>query len=360
MTSTAIPPTLNAELRAILRKRAGEWLARSYRHDLLVARTVRGMQVEAQQEFDRMVVNPLLKAIGGTLATFAPRGSDVIPEAFPQIAALQREIAQVIDRGAESVHRLTQRRMAEVVQVEAAWTRGTATALGGGIAPPAVNVASAERQAIDRPFLGDKTERWFEKMLSGPTKDNVRAWVNAGIQQGLTTDEVVRGLRGTKEQAGILADKPRHAVAALVRTAATHASQVGREAGFKAIGVTHYRFVATLDTLTSVQCAANDGKVFELGKGPVPPLHPNCRSATVPVWDPKEKPDGDRASIDGPVPADQSFEDWLGQQSKKDQDEALGKTKAEAWRSGKLPLAKMLGADLQPLTLAELRAMDRI
>lgn len=360
MTSTAIPPAFNAELRAILRKRAGEWLARSYRHDLLVARTVRGMQVEAQQEFDRAVVAPLLKAIGGTLANFTPRGSDVIPEAFPQIAALQREIAQVIDRGAESVHRLTQRRMGEIVQVEANWTRGTAVAVADGAPVPPVNVAVAERQVLDRPFLGDKTEKWFEKMLSGPTKDNVRAWVNAGIQQGLTTDEIVRGLRGTQEQTGILADKPRHAVAALVRTAATHASQVGREAGFKALGVTHYRFRATLDSATSVQCAANDGKVFEVGKGPVPPLHPNCRSVTEPVWDPKEKPDGDRASIDGPVPADQSFEEWLGQQPQKVQDEALGKTKAEAWRSGKLPLAKMLGADLQPLTLAELRELDRL
>jgi hypothetical protein len=34
-------------------------------------------------------------------------------------------------------------------------------------------------------------------MLQGPTADSVRAWVNTGIQQGLTTDEIVRGLRGT-------------------------------------------------------------------------------------------------------------------------------------------------------------------
>jgi SPP1 gp7 family putative phage head morphogenesis protein len=236
----------------------------------------------------------------------------------------------------------------------------TASSRVSGIAVAPANPGTVEVKTLQRPFLGDRTEKWFEKMLSGPTADNVRAWVNTGIQQGLTTDEIVRGLRGTKQQTGILSDKPRHAVAALVRTAATHASTVGRQEGFKALGVTHYRFVATLDSLTSVQCAANDGKVFEMGKGPVPPLHPNCRSVTEPVWDPAEKPDGDRASIDGPVPADQSFEDWLGQQSKKDQNEALGKTKAEAWRSGKLPLAKMLGADLQPLTLAELRELDRI
>jgi 8-oxo-dGTP pyrophosphatase MutT (NUDIX family) len=43
-----------------------------------------------------------------------------------------------------------------------------------------------------------------------------------------------------------------------------------------------------------------------------------------------------------------------------DQDEVLGKTKAAAWRAGKLSLEDMLGADLQPLTLAELRDLDRL
>jgi hypothetical protein len=38
----------------------------------------------------------------------------------------------------------------------------------------------------------------------------------------------------------------------------------------------------------------------------------------------------------------------------------LGKTKAAAWRRGDLTLRDMLGADLQPLTLAELRRMDRL
>lgn len=358
MTSTGIPVELRSELRAILRERAGEWLSRFYRHELLVARTVRGAQIEAAEEFERTVVRPLLKAIGGTLSTFSPRGSDLIPESFPEIAALQREIADVVQRGSTAVRKLTEQRMRDIGNNEARWTMESAGRVGGddfgSVSPP------VDRAILQRPWLGDSTERWFEKMLQAPTADSVRAWINTGIQRGLTTDEIVRGLRGTKDQIGILADKPKYQVNALVRTASTHAVTVARAESYKALGVTHYRFVATLDEKTSIQCASQDGKVYEIGKGPVPPLHPNCRSATTPVLDPREDPEGLRASVDGPVPADVAFPTWLERQGVDVQNEVLGKAKANAWRSGKLSLRSMLGADLEPLTLAELREMDRL
>lgn len=360
MTSIGVLPVESrAKLRALLRKRSAEWLALFYRHEVLVARTVRGMQVEAQQEFDRAVVNPLLRAIGGTLGSFTPRGSDLIPEAFPEIAALRREIETTVAQGSDAVRKLTEQRMAEIARQEVRWTAESARKMDpafGSVTPPME--ARVVAQVLARPVLGERVEKVFEKMLATPTADSVRAWVNTGITQGLTTDEVVRGLRGTREQVGILTDKPRYAVGALVRTAATHSSTVSRMESYKAIGVDSYRFVATLDNKTSLQCASQDGKVFPIGKGPVPPLHPNCRSSTVPDFG--RDPDGTRASVTGPVPADQTFRDWLEGRSVGEQNEVLGRTKAEAWRSGKLSIDKMLGADLQPLSLSELRDLDRL
>lgn len=361
MTSTGIlPPEIRNDLRSLLRERAGEWLARFYRHEILVARTVRGMQVEAVEEFNRAVVNPLLKAIGGSLSTFTPRGSDLIPEAFPEIQALRREIDATVARGSDAVRRLTETRMGEIARQEVRWTSESARKLDpafGSVSMPAE--AKVVEQVLARPILGAKVEKVFQSMLATPTADAVRAWVNTGIVQGLTTDEIVKGLRGTAEQVGILGDKPSYAVAALVRTAATHASTVSRAESFKAIGATHYQFVATLDSRTSIQCASLDGKVFELGKGPLPPLHPSCRSTVIPDFDGSAN-EGTRASIDGQVPGDQTFRGWLEGRSVAEQNEVLGRTKAEAWRSGKLTIERMLGADLQPLTLAELRDMDRL
>ena len=70
------------------------------------------------------------------------------------------------------------------------------------------------------------------------------------------------------------------------------------------------------------------------------------------------EPFGTRASIKGPVTASTRFEEWLGQLPQNEQEMVIGKAKARAWRAGKLTLKQMLGADLQPLTLAELEGLD--
>jgi len=111
-----------------------------------------------------------------------------------------------------------------------------------------------------------------------------------------------------------------------------------------------------LDNKTSIVCAANDGKVFDVGKGPLPPLHPNCRSTAVPYIGP---PVGTRATVDGPVDADTTFETWLEDQTESVQDEVLGRTRAQAWRNGTLSLEDMINQkNMQALTLDKLRKLD--
>ena len=359
MTGIQLPPDVLDQLRAALRKGAGRWIARFYRHELLVARTVRGMQIEAIEEFNREVVNPLLRQIAGRLATFDLRGPDVVLELFPQLRALQAEIENTVALGSDAVRRMTTERLVDLTRQESAWVKESAEKVLRVPAAP-VNDAEVQQKVRERPFLGAKTEKWFQKMLAVPTGDKARAWIQTGLQQGLTTDQIVRGLRGTKATGytdGILTGQGPLAVATLVRTAASHASSVARAESFKAIGVTKYRFLATLDSKTSIQCAANDGKVFDLDDGPVPPLHPNCRSGVVPYFG---DPIGNRASIDGPVPADQSFRQWLEGRPMAEQDEVLGKTRAGAWRAGRLSFDQMVGRDMEPLTVAELRRLDRI
>lgn len=359
MSGLTLPPADAAALRSALRANAGRWIARFYRHELLVSRTVRGMQIEAQEEFDRAVVRPLLQAVASRLATFDLRGPDVVYELFPELRQLEAEMRAIVARGSDAVRRLTTDRLHDLTKAESDWVQESATKVLR-VPAPAPPDSVVRTRVEQRPFLGDRVEGWFGKMLTGPTGDKARAWIQTGLQRGLTVDEMVRGLRGTKAggyRDGILTGQSRLAVATLVRTAATHASTISRDESFRQIGVTHWRFVATLDSKTSIQCAANDGKVFPLGKGPMPPLHPNCRSTAVPDFG---DPIGTRASIDGPVPADVTFQDWLEDQGVQVQNEVLGATKAAAWRSGKLSIDQMLGRDLQPLTLEQLRRLDRI
>ena len=341
-----------SEIRNRLRKRAGEFLERFYRHDVLVARAVRGIQIEASQRFRSEVAGPLVREIAGRLASFDARGQDVTPESHPELQAMIREAEAIIERGVESVRRLTEQRMADVGEREAEFVAENASRT----AEEPVEKARPP-QASRSHYLGDNTERWFRKMLVGPTGDSVRQRITQGVQEGQTLDQIVKSIRGTRGQDGIL-DASERAVQTLVRTAATSASSNTRGESFKALGVTHWRFLATLDSKTSVICAANDGKRFKVGEGPMPPLHPNCRSTAVPDFG--GEPMGTRASIDGQVPAAKNFEAWLASRTIQEQNEVLGVTKAKAWRTGQLSLKDMLGRDLQPLTLAELRKLDRI
>lgn len=355
MTSTDVP----GPVRKALRDGGKLWVARLYRHEILHARTVKGMQIEAMDAWNRIVIKPILRAVASRLSDFDLRGSDVVLDAFPQLRALEQEIRTTAANGAAAVRRLTTERIASLVGNEIDWVAENAKkSLGVVAAKPTTEAVM--RAVTEQPFLGEKVEKWFDKMLAQPTGDSARRVVQTGLQRGFTVDEITRLLRGRKETGytdGALSGTSTRDVQTLVRTAATHASAVSRTESFKLIGVKKWRFVATLDSKTSVQCAANDGTTWPLGEGPLPPLHPNCRSVQVPDFG---DPIGDRASIDGPVPADTTFEGWLEGQGVDVQDEVLGKTKAAAWRSGSLTLKQMLGADLEPLTVAELRRLDRI
>lgn len=341
-----------AEIRRRLRARAGEFLQRFYRHDVLMARAVRGVQIEAAQQFRREVADPLVREIAGRLVTFDARGHAVTPEAFPELGALIREAEAIVERGVESVRRMTEERMADIARGEAEF-----------VAKNAEKVTEEPQQAVStdrvtrQPFYGDSTEQWFRKMLTAPTSDAVRQRITRGIQEGQTVDQIVRSIRGTRTTRGVL-DARIDEVSALVVTAATSISANSRFEGFKALGVDKWRWLDTLDSKTCIICAARaKGSPYLIGEGPTFPAHPRCRCSPVPWFG---DPIGTRASVDGQVPADTDLESWLATQPHKEQDKAFGKTKADAWRAGKLTMRQMLDRDLQPLTLADLRRLDRI
>ena len=92
----------------------------------------------------------------------------------------------------------------------------------------------------------------------------------------------------------------------------------------------------------------------------------NCRSTQAPVtksWrelgvDMDEVPAGTRASMDGQVPAETTYLEWLGKQPAGVQDEVLGPTRAKLYRDGKLPMDRMYGDKGQWLSIDQLRARD--
>lgn len=102
----------------------------------------------------------------------------------------------------------------------------------------------------------------------------------------------------------------------LLHTETTFMAEQATLQAYKDDGIEQYEFVATLDLRTSDICREHDGKVYDVDKAVtgvnMPPLHPFCRSTTVPYFGEKE---GTRVARgeDGktyPVPADMTYEQW--------------------------------------------------
>lgn len=211
--------------------------------------------------------------------------------------------------------------------------------------------------------------------ISGWTRSESMRVTNAirlGFGQGQTNAEIVKAIRGTAEQNfndGILAVSNRNA-RSVVQTAIQHVATTARMETLKANQdvVLGYRWVSTLDKKTSAQCKSLDGRVFRLGKGPLPPAHINCRSTTVPstkLSDTFAK-GATRASIGDSggeqVNAGLGYYDWLATQSASFQDAALGPVRGKLFRDGGLTpdkfAALQLSTNFKPLTLEQMKALE--
>lgn len=237
------------------------------------------------------------------------------------------------------------------------------------VMPPAVQlaaIASTTPIAVG-PEASLLLEEIFENLANGKV-NRIRQAIRMGMVEGQTIAQMVQRLVGTKANKyrdGIL-EMDRRGATAIVRTVVNHTSNQAAQMTYSANTdlIKGLRYVATLDTRTSPQCRALDGKVFPVDSGPRPPRHVNCRSFMVPVlksWrelgiDADEIPEGTRASMDGQVPAEMTYSKWLKGIPDAEQSEILGATRAMLFRSGKLTLDDFISNTGSILTLQQIRA----
>lgn len=267
-------------------------------------------------------------------------------------------------------------RIGELAEVMADTEAKTlAAALGGWeTATPAASVIQAAVFTAPLSVRGAGGGMLLDAFLKGAADadvERVTGAIRRGYFEGRTTEQVVRDVIGTKAgnyRDGIL-DMSRRNARTVVHTGLQHVANTARVETMKANEdiVDGYRWVSTLDGRTSETCRSLDGKQFDIGKGPVPPAHPNCRSTTVPVlksWrelgiDIDEIPPGQRASQDGPVSSTLTYYEWLKRQPASFVEEALGTTRAALFLRGGLDADEFarlqLNRNFEPLTLAELR-----
>ncbi len=136
----------------------------------------------------------------------------------------------------------------------------------------------------EQPFQGDVMRNWARNIRRADLRRLLQQ-IRIGVTQGEPSDVIARRVVGSVRQRGRngITEVTRREATAITRTAVTHVTNAARREMFLAnADVFEFEvYVATLDSRTTPQCRALDGKRFPVGKGPIPPIHWNCRSVRV-------------------------------------------------------------------------------
>ncbi len=155
----------------------------------------------------------------------------------------------------------------------------------------------------------------------------------------IVTSGVIQGSSNGEMTAQLQAAMNTHAYQArrLIRTEHSQVASKANLLAYQENETPRFQFRAVLDYRTSEICREMDGKVFLVSDGKVginmPPLHPFCRSKTVP-YRPDDELDADdtRVARNGSgetyqVPASMTYRDWYDAHVKGHADELLAEQK---------------------------------
>jgi hypothetical protein len=284
------------------------------------------------------------------LAKIIARGEDGTFTAA-RLKKLLSELREMTGETYRQAHNELKTAMLDFGTAEAAATAAVLTAqvpVTFNIVQPTVEQLAAIVSKVPITVGPDKKlllEEIFDSLAKGK-EEAIRGAIRLGMVEGETVPQMVRRLQGSRASRytdGIF-EKDRRNAEAIVRTVVNHTSNHAAQLTFEknSAVVSKWKFLATLDSRTTIICASLSGTEWPIGQGPLPPRHVRCRSFQIPVlksWrelgiDMDEMPVSTRASKDGPVRADITFDAWLRGQDSDVQKDILGATRAKLFKEG--------------------------
>jgi SPP1 gp7 family putative phage head morphogenesis protein len=331
-------------------------------HDLIIIRQLLLQRIIGGQD---AAINKQLDAVAASIEK-ALKGDDLTTYKGKRLVKAIDELKAMVS--------ITPPDLAELATAEASFLQSAFVSVGiDTVIPPASVVNTIAKTSL---IQGATIGEWFGRLNESAKFDIERAIKN-GITLGQTNREIAKAIVGNGSDKGPQAlAKARRDAMAITRTGVQTIANEARMAGLmenqdiiKAV-----QWVSTLDSRTSEICIARSGKTWTFPEfKPIghsipwnggPPAHWSCRSSYVPITksfaeirgEPvaKEISQTTRASMDGQVAADLSFDQFLKSKPAAFADEMLGKGKAQLWRSGKITLSQLLDQRGNPLTLTQL------
>lgn len=296
---------------------------------------------------------------------------ELSPSARQSIDATLQWSGPTIQSAYQGIDQAQTQELRDLARVEAAWIGKQLNSvldfqfIDTAMSP--TGLAAIVSQSLVR---GLPSEDWWagqSQALQRRFSQELRLGVTAGESLG----QLITRIKGNDNTPGIM-EVSRRDAAALVRTSVQSVANETRVAIYKqnedVVGALMH--VSTLDDRTTAICISRDGLRWKIDGEPIghsqpfqtPPLHWNCRSTLVPVtksWrelglNVDEMTPTQRASMDGVVPADMTYEQWLKTKSEEFQNKVLGLRKAELWREGSITFRDLVDQSGRPLTIDEL------
>ena len=151
-----------------------------------------------------------------------------------------------------------------------------------------------------------------------------RLWQNESNLMTILKQEIPRGITlgyNPRKLADLTSKKLNTNYNNTVRLIRTEYNKILNDAtfdGYKACGIQQYQILATLDNRTSEICQEMDSKIIDLSDKEVgvnyPPFHPNCRTTTIPYFEPDEFDNPDEMvyneKIGRMVPLNITYKEW--------------------------------------------------
>lgn len=345
--------------------------------DLFIERAIDLLRLESGTANKVLaLLERLEKELVGLIAKIDPTGTDRIRYQRDRLSKLFIAITDTIRATYRDANVLLAAELRELADIEAAWAvQSFNAAIGIDFVDTTLTRGFLKTLVSDVLIQGASTKDWWGRQAAG-LADKFADEMRRGVTLGENNAQLIERVRGSRTQAGIM-DVSRNSASRLVRASVQAVANTAREAVYTENNdiISSLQWHATLDLRTSIWCITRDKHLYSVDddhkpKDKGPPwlegpgkLHWGCRSTSVPVlktWrelgvNADELPDATRASMDGQVAAEQSFEDWLRKQSKERQDAVLGAEKARLWRAGKISFRDLLDQGGRPLTVEELR-----
>ena len=274
-----------------------------------------------------------------------------------------REVREILEEGLQAASGNLLTNIEDLAEYEGEFAVKTLNAASTIQAKlPENNILRAIVSQSPMTLLGDNqaqqylTARQAVETYSTKKTNELLRVIQNGYINGDPVGDISRSVRSVVKRQTRQAD-------ALVRTVTNHISAEARSATHRENSevVIGEEFVATLDSRTTIGCAALDGKVFGFDEPPQVPRHWNCRSVRVAKLSPKyAQPDesGVRSSQFGPVSPKTTYSGWLKKQPKAFQESVLGVERTQLYRNGGLSINKFTDDLGRTYTLDELRRLE--